>query len=46
MVVLALIETKVKGKRELILRSVVGRVSGVVIVHAREGIALLLSKRV
>ena len=44
--VLALSETKVKGKGERIFGSVVGRESGVVNGHAREGVALLLSKRV
>ena len=44
--VLALSETKVKGKGEQIFESVVGRVSGVVNGHAREGVALLLSKLV
>ena len=45
LVVLALSETKVKGKGARIFRSVVGRVSGVVKGNAREGVALHLSKR-
>ena len=43
--VLAFIETKMKGK-ECNFESVVGRVSGVVNGRAREGVALLLGKRV
>ena len=35
-----------KGKGERIFGSVVGRVSGVVNGHAKEGVAFLLSKRV
>ena len=44
--VLALSETKVKGKAELIFGSVIGKVFGVVNGHARKGVALVLSKRV
>ena len=43
---IALSETKVKGKGECIFGRVIRRVSGVVNGHAREGVALLLSKRV
>ena len=43
---LASSKTKVQGKGECLLGSVVGRVSRVVNGRAREGVALLLSKRV
>ena len=43
---LELNEAKVKGKGERIIGSVVGRGSGVVNGHAREGVALVLIKRV
>ena len=41
----ALIETKLKGKGEVIFGEVVGGVSGVAVGSAREGVALLLSGR-
>ena len=41
----ALSETKLKGKGEVMLGEVVGRVSGVAVGSAREGVALLLSGR-
>ena len=41
----ALSETKPKGKGEVMLGEVVGRVSGVAVGKAREGVALLLSGR-
>ena len=41
----ALIETKMKGKGEVMFREVVGRMSGVAVGRAREGVALLLSGR-
>ena len=44
--VLALSETKVKGRGELIFGRIVGRVSGEVNGHTRERDVLLLSKRV
>ena len=43
--VCALSETKLKGKCEVMFGEVVGRVSGVVVGRAREGVALLLSGR-
>ena len=39
----ALSETKLKGRRQVMFGEVVGRVSGVAGVRAREGVALLLS---
>ena len=39
----ALSETKLKGKGEVMLGEVVGRVSGIAVGRAREGMALLLS---
>ena len=42
-VVCALSETKLKGKGEVMFGEVVGRVSGVAVGRAREGVALLLS---
>ena len=44
--VLSLSETEVKGKREFNLASVIGRVSGEMNGRAREGVDLLLNKRV
>ena len=41
----ALSETKLKEKGEVMLGEVVGRVSGVAVGRAREGVALLLSWR-
>ena len=41
----ALRETKLKGKGEVMFGEVVGRVSGVEVGRAREGMALLLSGR-
>ena len=38
-------ETKLKGKGEVLFGEVVGRVSGVAVGKAREGVALLLSGR-
>ena len=46
LVVLVFSETYVKGEGECNFESVVGRVSGVVNGGAREGVDLLLSKRV
>ena len=43
--VCALSETKLKGKGEVIFGEVVGRVSGVEVGRAREGVTLLLSGR-
>ena len=43
--VCALSETKLKGKGEVMFGEVVGRVSGVAIGRAREGVALLLNGR-
>ena len=43
--VCALSETKLKGKGEVMLGTVMGRVSGVAVGRAREGVALLLSGR-
>ena len=43
--VLALSETKVKGRGEAVFGEVTGRVSGVVSGKAREGVGLLLSER-
>ncbi len=43
--VLALSETKMKGKGERMFGDVIGRVSGVVNGRAREGVALLVSER-
>ena len=43
--VCALSETKLKGKGEVMFGEVVGRVSGVAVGRAREGVALLLSER-
>ena len=43
--VCALSETKLKGKGEVMFVEVVGRVSGVAVGRAREGVALLLSGR-
>ena len=43
--VCALSETKLKGKGEVMFGEVVGRVSGVAVGRAREGVALLLSGR-
>ena len=37
----ALIETKLKGKGEVMFGEVVGKVSGVAVGRAREGVALL-----
>ena len=42
--VLALIETKMKGKREVMFGNVRGRISGVEDGQGREGVALLLSE--
>ena len=42
--VLALCETKIKGKSEAVFGDVTSRVSGVTDGRAREGVALLLSK--
>ena len=42
--VLALCETKMKGKGEVAFGEVIGRVSGVERGRAREGVALLLSE--
>ena len=42
--VLALSETKIKGKGEVVFVEVTGRVSGVQRGRAREGVALLLSE--
>ena len=42
--VLALCETKIKGKGEVVFGEVIGRVSGVERGRAREGVALLLSR--
>ena len=41
----ALSETKLKGKGEVMFGEVVGRVSGVAVGRARDGVALLLSGR-
>ena len=41
--VFALSKTKLKGKGEVMFGEVVGRVSGVAVGKAREGVALLLS---
>ena len=41
----ALSETKLKGNGEVMFGEVVDRVSGVAVVRAREGVALLLSGR-
>ena len=43
--VCALSETKLMGKGEVMFGEVVGRVSGVAVARAREGVALLLSGR-
>ena len=43
--VCALSETKLKGKGEVMFGEAVGRVSGVAVGRAREGVALLLSGR-
>ena len=43
--VCALSETRLKGKGEVMFGEVVGRVSGVAVGRAREGVALLLSER-
>ena len=40
----ALSETKLKGKGEVMFGEVMGRVSGVAVRRAREGVALLLSE--
>ena len=40
----ALSETKLKGKGEVMFGEVMGRVSGVAVRGAREGVALLLSE--
>ena len=42
--VLALCETKIKGKGEVVFGEVIGRVSGVERGRVREGVALLLSR--
>ena len=44
--VLALSETKMKGKDESVFGAVKGRISGVMNGRAREGVGLLLSERV
>ena len=41
----ALSETKLKGKGEVMFGEVMGRVSGVAVGMAREGVAMLLSGR-
>ena len=41
----ALSETKLKGKGEVMFGEVVGRAAGVAAGRAREGVALLLSRR-
>ena len=41
----ALSETKLKGKGEVMFGEVVGRVSGIAVGRAREGVAVLLSGR-
>ena len=43
--VCALSETKLKGKSDVMFGEVLGRVSGVAVGRAREGVALLLSGR-
>ena len=43
--VCALSETKLKGKCQVMFGEVVGRVSGVAVGRAREGVTLLLSGR-